>query len=318
MKTIGFVISNKENEKRRALLPLHIKNITNKNYVFVENNYGEVLGIPDSEYEKAGVHICSRDEALHKDVVVDPKIGDAEYLESLNNGTTLYGWVHLVQNKELTDLCIKKHFSTLCWENMFDHDLHVFYRNNQIAGEAAIFHAFQCYGKSPDGLKVAVLGNGNVASGAIKTLKGLGAFVKVFDREHEEDFKREFFKYDVLVNAILWDTNRKDHIIYNNDMKKMRNNSLLIDISCDHNGGFESSHPTTINNPMYKFNGVYHYAVDHVPSLFHRDASESISLEVSKYLDDIIEEKENPVLTGCLDIKDGQIINQKINVHQNR
>lgn len=318
MKTIGFVISNKENEKRRALLPCHLKNVKNKQNIFVQTNYGEIMGISDAEYEKAGATICSRKEAMNKDVVVDPKIGDAEYLDALNDKTTLFGWLHLVQNKDLTDLCIKKHFSTLCWENMFENNIHVFYRNNQIAGEAAIFHAFQCYGKSPDGLNIAVLGNGNVAKGAIKTLRGLGAKVRVYDKDEEEAFKGEFFKYDVLVNCILWDTNRKDHIIYKSDMNKMKPNSLLIDISCDHDGGFESSHPTTIDDPIYKYNGVYHYAVDHVPSLFFRDSSESISLEVSKYLDFIIEGKENPVLQGCLDIDCGNILNQKIKIHQNR
>lgn len=318
MKTVGFVISKKENEKRRALLPNHIKNIKNKNYIFIEKGYGELMGISDDEYQKEGANVCSRDEAMSKDVIVDPKIGDAEYLESLKDGSVLFGWLHLVQNKTLTDLCIKKRFSTFCWENMFEGQKHVFYRNNQIAGEAAVFHAFECYGKSPEGLNVAVLGNGNVAKGAIKVLNQLGAHVRVYDKDEEETFKKEFFKYDALVNAILWDTNRKDHIIYDDDMKRMKENSLLIDISCDHDGGFESSHPTTFDDPMYKYNGVYHYAVDHVPSIFFRDSSDSISLEISKYIDYIIEGKENITLSNALDIKNGEILNKKIITHQGR
>lgn len=318
MKTVAFIVSKKENEKRRAILPQHIVNIKNKKMVYIEKGYGQIMGIPDSEYRKAGVRVCNRAEAMKKDIIVDPKVGDAKYLKSLKNGAILFGWLHLVQNKKLTDLCVQKQFTTFCWENMYEGSTHTFYRNNEIAGEAAVLHAFECCGKMPEGRNVAVLGNGNVARGAIKTLKALGAKVRVYIREEEELFKEEFFRYDVIVNAILWDTNRKDHILYKEDIKRMAKNSLIIDISCDHDGGIESSHPTTIDRPLYKYCGVFHYAVDHVPSIFFCESSDSISKEVSKYIDDIIEEKQNKTLDDSLGIQKGVIIDKKIISHQNR
>lgn len=318
MKTVAFIISKKENEKRRAILPWHLQSIRNKNLVYVETGYGSIMGISDSEFEKAGVKICSRNEAMKKDIIVDPKIGDAKYLHNLKEGAVLFGWLHLVQNKKLTDLCIEKRFSTYCWENMFTDSTHVFYRNNEIAGEAAILHAFQCCGKMPEGRNVAVLGNGNVARGAIKTLTALGAKVRVYVREEEKLFQKEFANYDVIVNAILWDTSRNDHILYKKDIKKMKKNSLIIDISCDHNGGIESSHPTTIKKPIYKFSNVFHYAVDHAPSIFFYESSNSISKEVSKYIDDIIEDKPNAVLKNSLGIQNGFVLDQKIMDYQNR
>ena len=61
---------------------------------------------------------------------------------------------------------------------------------------------------------VALLGRGNVARGALKALSSLGANVTVYDRRTEQLFREEIDKYDVLVNGILWDVYRKDHIIY--------------------------------------------------------------------------------------------------------
>ena len=57
--------------------------------------------------------------------------------------------------------------------------------------------------------------------------------------------------YDVIVNGVLWDTTRKDHIIYKNDLANMRKDSMIVDISCDRQGGIETSIPTTLENPVY-------------------------------------------------------------------
>ena len=75
MNNIGFVISHKNGEKRRALLPEHIINIKNVSRLFVEEGYGESLRISDEEYKKCGVNIVSREEALSCDIIVDVKLG---------------------------------------------------------------------------------------------------------------------------------------------------------------------------------------------------------------------------------------------------
>lgn len=81
LKTIGFPISHKENEYRRAIVPEHIAQISNPEYLYYEEGYGKVLGISDEEYISLGCHICSHQEVLEKDVICDPKVGDADYLE---------------------------------------------------------------------------------------------------------------------------------------------------------------------------------------------------------------------------------------------
>lgn len=319
MKTIGFITSKKENEKRRAIIPQDLVLLQNIDNVFIECNYGEVLGFSDHEYEKIGCHIASREQILKQDIICDPKIGDAEYLDALNN-QVIFGWIHAVQNRDITDRIVNHQLTAVCWEDMFDDGRHVFWRNNELAGEAAIMHAFQCFGIMPYNTKVALLGRGNVANGALKILTLLGADVTVYSRNMEHLFQKEMFSYDVVVNAILWDTNRKDHIIYEKDLfewKKYKNNAMIIDISCDRNGGIETSIPTTIENPIYDKCGVTHYVVDHTPSLFYKTTSLSISKEVAKYLDYLIEDKYNDVLNNAIAIQDGQIIDKRINLFQN-
>lgn len=317
MKTIGFPISLKENEKRRALIPSDIDRIKNRNYVYVEEGYGNVLGYSDQDYIDKGVNITSRSEILKKEIICDPKIGDADYLSQLNN-QIIYGWVHAVQNPEITEILVKNRLTAFAWEDMFEGGRHVFWKNNEIAGEAAIMHAYLCYGKFPYNTKVAVLGRGNIARGAIKTLTMLGAEVSVYERKTEKLFQKELPMFDVIVNGILWDTKRNDHIIYKEDLKRMRKGAMIIDISCDQNGGIESCVPTTIDNPTYLEEGILHYNVDHTPSLFYKTISVNLSEIVSKSIDLLISGNTNEILKESIIVDNGHIIDKKILDFQNK
>lgn len=319
MKSVGFPISHKENEKRRALTVSDISKVKNKSLLFVEHGYGDVLGLSDSDYVGAGVNVASRGEVLSKDIICDPKIGDADYLDKLNH-QTIFGWIHAVQNRDITDKIIAHQLTGYAWEDMFEGGRHVFWRNNEIAGEAAVFHAFMCHGVFPYHKKVAVIGRGNTARGAIKMLTHLGADVVVYDRKTEALFRDELPAYEIVVNGVLWDTKRRDHIIYREDLKRMPKDSLIIDVSCDRNGAVETSIPTTIENPTYIVDGVRHYVVDHTPSLFWKTTTESLSNEVVKYIDFLIdgEAEKNKVLLDCQNFEFGQILDQRIIDFQKR
>lgn len=318
MRTIGFPITDKENECRRALLPKDLVNVKNASNLYIEKNYGQVMGIGDEEYAKYGCNIVSHEEVLQKDVICDAKIGDAGYLDKLKEGAIIFGWVHAVQNRDITDKILDSKMTAYAWEDMYEKGRHSFWRNNEMAGEAAIMHAFQCHGTMPYDSKVALIGRGNVARGALKILTLLGADVTVYDRKTEKLFREEMYKYDVIVNAVLWDTTRQDHIIYKSDLAKLKKGAMIIDISCDRHGGIETSVPTTIEEPVYTEEGVLHYVVDHTPALFYKTTSEGISNEVSKYLDLLCEENENSVLANAKIIEKGVIIDQRINEFQNR
>lgn len=94
-------------------------------------------------------------------------------------------------------------------------------------------HAFQLHGIMPYNTKAALIGRGNVGNGALKILTLLGADVHIYNRRMEKLLRDELSEYDVIVNAVLWDTNRNDHIIYKSDLKRMKKGSMIIDISCD-------------------------------------------------------------------------------------
>lgn len=317
MKTVGFPISQKNNEKRRCLIPSDISNIKNKKLIFVEKGYGEVLGYSDEDYIAAGVNVVSQEEVLKKEIICDGKIGDAAYLDKLNN-QTIYGWVHAVQNRDITDILVNNKLTAYAWEDMFEDGRHTFWRNNEIAGEAAIMHAYTLHGLFPYDTKVAIIGRGNIGKGALKILTFMGADVTMYDRKTEKLFQKELHQFDVIVNCILWDTSRTDHIVYKEDLKRMKKGALIIDVSCDRNGGIETCIPTSMNDPIYSVDGIVHYAVDHTPSIFYKTISKSLSKEVSITIDMLIEGESNIVLKEALIIQEGVIVDKRINAFQNR
>ena len=318
MKTVGFPISQKENENRRALIPADVARIKNPGQLYIQAGYGSVLGYTDADYEAMGCHITDFNGVMACDIICDAKIGDEPFLKDLRTGQTVFGWVHAVQHRDITDAIALKGCTAYCWEDMYEGGRHSFWRNNEIAGEAAVVHAFQCWGKMAYHCDVAIIGRGNVARGALKILDKLGANVMVYDRRTEKRFQQELGSYDVLVNGILWDTSRKDHIIYKEDLKRMRPGALIIDISCDTNGGVETSRGTTIEEPTYIVDGITHYVVDHTPALFYKTVSESLSAEVVKYLDQLIEDRPGEVLLACRSIHEGRILDQRIIDFQKR
>lgn len=316
-KTVGFPISHKENEYRRAIVPVHLKKVEHPERLYFEKGYGAVLGIDDSEYESYGCHIVSHEDVLTKEIICDPKIGDADYLAYLKD-QTIFGWIHATQNRDITDKLIDGKLTAFAWEKMFQKGRHVFWRNNELAGEAAVMHAFQCYATMPYEAKVAVIGKGNTARGAMKVLNMLGADVCQYDRRTEGLLRDELGQYDVIVNCVLWDVMRSDHIIYREDLKRMRKNSMIIDVSCDRNGGIETSIPTTIEEPTYMVDGVLHYVVDHTPAIFHKTFSRNNSEVIWPYINELQNENCDEVLKKALVIKDGAIIDKEIATFQGR
>lgn len=309
MKTIGFVISTKKNEKRRAILPEQLSEIKNKSQMYFENGYGAVLGYSDEDYINAGANIAAKEEILKKDIVCDPKIGDSDCLERLSEGQTVFGYIHATQNKDIRDKILDNKLTAVAWEDMHEEGRHVFWRNNELAGEAAIMHAFTLYGKLPYECKVAVIGRGNAARGASRILASLGAEVVVYDRRMESLIRKEISDYDVIVNGVSWDISRDDHIIYKENLKDMKKHSMIVDVSCDRAGSIETSIPTDMNNPVYFEDGVLHYVVDHTPSILFYSASKGFGNVISSFIDDLLEDNlDNETLKNAVIIKNGKIL----------
>jgi len=129
----------------------------------------------------------------------------------------------------------------------------------------------------------------------------------------------EVERYDVIVNALLWDVFDTRLVLSAADIKRMQKGSMIIDVSCDSEGMcIETTHPTTIEDPVFVREGVIHYAVDHTASLFCRSATGAISAAAAPYLDLIIEDTPNAVLEKATAVKNGKILDERIRRFQNR
>ena len=311
-RTMGLLISHKNNEKRRAILPAQVAKLRNPDKLFFETGYGQSVGVSDEEYLRAGANVVSREEAMKCDIIVDVKLGDADYLDELDDGKILFGWAHAAQGIAFTDKCLEKNFTVIAWEEIFEDGRYIFYRNREVAGEAAVMQAFCHYGKMPYDCRVAIIGNGQTAKGAMRILHGLGAEVDVYGRKLEKLFRKKLYEYDVIINCVMWDISRKDHLIYQEDLKKMKPNSIIIDVSCDPHLGIETSHATTISDPVYTVDGVIHYAVDNTPAMFPFTVTKVLSDGCERIFDDVIEGHYTQALEDAVVIDNGHILSKSV------
>ena len=315
MKTMGLIISHKNGEQRRAILPEDAAQLRYPGQLYFERGYGLSVGASDEEYIAAGCHVVSREEAMACHIIADVKLGDADYLDAIAPGKLMFGWAHTVQNIDFTSAMLEQGHTVIAWEEIFEDGRYIFYRNREVAGEAAVLHAFRYCGRMPYDSKVAILGNGQTAKGAMRILHGLGARVDVYGRRQEQLFRKKMFDYDVLVNCVMWDTAREDRIIYKEDLKKFRPGTLIIDVSCDPELEIETSRPTTIEDPVYTIDGVIHYAVDNTPGMFPITVTKVLSQGIGKYIDIVLEKDfedypEN--LKKAVVIRDGSIRDERI------
>ena len=344
--------SNKENEHRYPLHWEHIAelNISERRQLYFEKEY------PSLTDNNLDLNFLTRDDIFEKcDLIILPKPEVMDYPYFRPN-QILWGWMHAVQGYSLTDLAIDKKLTLLSWENMYtwsngSKQNHVFARNNEIAGYAAVNHFMQLKGITPGvygkDLKVAVLGFGSTAKGAINALMGLGGNdITVFSKRNKFQIvdaiknvkyktytvnndnkiyldgvqsEKKLLEYDLIVNCVLQNPNRPMIFLRENDIvdKKM----YIIDISCDKGMGFDFSTPTSFNNPIIETKKYSYYSVDHTPTYYWNSASYEISGALLPFLRYIIHNKTfkgNLVLENAVDIENGIIKNISIIEFQNR
>ena len=318
MRSMGFVISHKNRERRRALLPKDLKKIQGVDHLYFETGYGRSVGFSDQDYLDAGARVVTREEALGCDCICDMKLGDQDYLDQVAPGKFLFGWAHAVQDTAFTTAAIQGRHTVLAWEELYDHGRYVFYRNREIAGEAAVLQAFLHLGKMPYESTVAIYGSGQTAKGALRILNGLGAEVDVYKWKQIDLFRRNMGKYDMLINCCMWDTSRTDRLIYREDLKKLKRGAMIVDVSCDPELEIETSRPTTIDNPVYEVDGVLHYAVDNTPALFPITVSRSFSRLLAPMVDPVLEDRLPEEMEKAVVIRDGQVLDERIQAFRQR
>ncbi len=362
----GFVgTSLKENEHRLPIHPRHLDRIPEelRPSLRFERGYGGRLGLTDTDLERFCGGVLERREILgtcHLAVLPKPVRED---FEALREGGILWGWPHCVQQRELTQIAIDKRQTLIAFEAMFrwrrggDRGVHIFYKNNELAGYCSVLHALELAGI--DGhygprRRVAVLGFGSVSRGAVYALEGRGfTDISIYTQRppylvkdqkfgcHHYQMRRgtvgmeavreggsvgslaeELAAADVIVNGTLQDTD--DPLMYLNggDVPKLKPGSLIVDVSCDEGMGFPFARPTTFEEPIFAAGAATYYAVDHTPTYLWDAATWEISESLLPYLATVMGGPEtwrtDDTVARAIEIRDGVIQNPKILTFQHR
>ena len=322
--------TRKENEHRLPVHPLHFDRIhpALRSSIFLEEGYGSDFDVSQEQLAASVAGVRSRADLLAEcDVIVLPKPLAADLLD-MHEGQVLWGWPHCVQDEELTQNAIDRKLTLIAWEAM-NHwakdgtfKLHVFHKNNELAGYASVIHALQLRGTTGqygERLRAAVISFGATGRGAVTALAALGIFdVTVLSHrepaavaspvhsatilqfgpdatdpsrlivEKDEEtvpLTKLLADHDIIVNCVLQDTDAPNMFITNQDLKLLDPGTLIIDVSCDEGMGFEWARPTTFEEPMFTVgDNVHYYAVDHSPSHLWNSATWEISEGLLPYL----------------------------------
>ena len=322
--TLGLVAhSGKENEQRLPIHPMHFQKIDAdlRNCIYVEYGYGEPFGMSDDQLFPYVAGLRSREKLIAEcDVVVIPKILPADLAE-MREGQIVWGWPHCVQDAVVTQIAIDRKLTLIAFEamNHWSRDgnflLHVFHKNNELAGYCSVMHALQLIGSTGDygrRLRAAVIGFGATARGAVTALNAHGIddvrvltnrdvaavgspihSVEIVHLDHDDDdatlscvvtndgripVAPYLAENDIIVNCVLQDTDSPWTFLTENDLGAFLPGSLIIDVSCDEGMGFSWARPTTFEEPSFVVGeNVHYYAVDHSPSYLWNSATWEIS-----------------------------------------
>ena len=333
--TLGVLSSTrKPDERRLPIHPLHLNRIAPelRQHLILEEGYGERFGVSDSHLAPLVGRIAPREQLLAAaDVVLLPK-PQPEDLADLRNGQVLWGWPHCVQDRAITQLAIDKKLTLIAFEAM-NHwagdggfGLHVFHKNNELAGYCSVLHSLALTGATGDygrRLSAVVIGFGATARGAVTALnahgihdvqvltnRGVAAVgspihsvrIAQFDHDANAPFLSEVItergrlplapflaERDIVVNCTLQDPNAPLTYLRTEDLDIFRPGSLIVDVSCDEGMGFSWAKPTTFAEPMFTVGDhIDYYAVDHSPSYLWNSASWEISEALLPFLETVV------------------------------
>jgi len=329
--TLGVMAqTRKENEYRLPIHPSHFERIDPdlRGRIFLERGYGERFGIRDEQLAPLVGGLRTREQLIAECEVILLAKPLAEDLADLREGQVLWGWPHCVQDEKVAQLAIDRRLTLIAFEAM-NHwtsdgsfNLHVFHKNNELAGYSSVLHAMQLTGSTGDygrRLRAAVLGFGATARGAVTALNAHGvhdvdiltqrgvtavsspihsARIVQFDNDNEDPRRSEAMTddgrvplaefvadHDIIVNCVLQDTAAPLTFLIDDDLGTLAPGTLIIDVSCDEGMGFSWARPTTFTEPMFTVgDNVQYYGVDHSPSYLWNSATWENSEALLPYL----------------------------------
>lgn len=326
--------SRKPDERRLPLHPAHLPRIDDRTRprVFLEHGYGSDFGATDDGLAEFVAGIATREQLIAEcDVILLPKV-QSEDLAEFKPGQVVWGWPHCVQDPALTQIAIDRRLTLIAFEamNHWQSDggfgLHVFHKNNELAGYCSVLHAMQLtgitgsYGRR---LRAAVIGFGATARGAVTALNAHGVDdVRVLtnrdvaavaspihstqiiqmapDPEAPDHILADtdeglvpvadlLADNDLVVNCVLQDPDAPLVFVTEPDLAAFTAGSVIVDVSCDVGMGFSWAQPTSFAEPIIEVpNGVHYYAVDHSPSYLWNSATWEISEALLPHIDALL------------------------------
>lgn len=324
---IGLPKETYFSEKRVCLTPDAVSALCAHGHrIVVETGAGDNANYPDKEYSEAGAKISyDIEEAFKCNIVLKVAPPSEKEIEYMNPQTILISSLQLkTQSKKYFECLAKKRITAVAFDYIKDeHDTYPIVKSlSEIAGTASLLIAAELMSgiNKGNGLllgniggvppsSVVIFGAGTVGEHAARTALGLGARVKVFDNsisklrklQHSlnapiytstlqpKSVAKALMRADVAVGAIRG-KNRSPICATEKMVEKMKEGAVIIDVSIDRGGCFETSNVTTHETPTFIKHGVVHYCVPNIPARYARTASLSISNIFTPYLLNISDE----------------------------
>ena len=317
---IGVPKENKHNEFRVAAIPSAVSTLTGKGHrVYVEYGAGIGSGFSDQAYIDAGAQMSEKREVYEKAELLYKvkEIEPSEY-DMLRKGQVIFTYLHSNAHFEMTKELLARGVIGIAYEDVDDDNAEfpLLSPMSILAGKggflAALYFSQSVHGGT--GLllsqntgvatpRVSIIGCGWSGVGAAELAASFGNKVTMLDISHKamEKAKAKLpvnveFLYsnrenleiclkesDIIINCILWNKTRKDHLINREDLLMMKPGAIIVDVACDDEGAIETCRSTTHDDPIYYEEGIMHYCVDNIPSGFSRTASAMLSAATLPY-----------------------------------
>lgn len=300
---IGIPKEIKNNENRVGATPAGVKEMVKHGHqVFVQHTAGEGSGFSDNDYKNAGAQILPEIEDVYSvaEMIVKVKEPIEKEYSLIRQGQVVFTYFHFASDRELTEAMIKAHGVCIAYETITDKNgsLPLLTPMSEVAGRMSVQEGARFLEKPQGGkgillggvpgvkpAKVLILGGGVVGFNAALMAAGLGADVTIADisltvlRRVSEvlpknvktmyssahNIEQELPSVDLLIGSVLIPGAKAPHLITKEMLKLMQPGTVMVDVAIDQGGCFETSHPTTHNNPVYILDEVIHYAVANIP-----------------------------------------------------
>jgi alanine dehydrogenase len=324
---IGIPKETSHQERRICLTPDAVNSLTSHGHrVMVEAGAGESSSYSDKEYSDAGAEVTQDPKKVFGcPMILKVEPASLAEIEIINPNTIIISAIQIkTRKKEYFEALTKKKITALAFEYIKDEDgtYPAVKSLSEIAGTASVLIAAELmitnqFGKGllfgnitgVPPTDVVILGAGTVGEFAAKTAIGLGATVKVFDnsitklRRLQNNLNQRIFTSTIQPKSLLKALRRCDVaigamrgiercpvVVTETMVEHMKKGAVIVDVSIDTGGCFETSEVTTHEKPTFIKNNVVHYCVPNIPSRYSKTASLSISNIITPYLRQIAED----------------------------